>query len=268
MCIDFRKAAKALFWCPPALLQGLELLVQNLSRLDESNEEDAKGVNTTMGVLENLLEVHRCLCVCVRMSCVATAPCCSWFPPGNICRYFMSLSVPLEVCACVLRLPVPIDKVLPCLASPLSSRTARLLNRFNGTTQRVRPLSPVIIAAICVYVCREWIIPQPAHSTHTHPSPPMYTVFNPPNPAQRRPRSRLASLDRKARPSLGPTLCEPPLSVLRFLLKRLQVKKFDENKLYCSEILAMLVNGDTDVQKRLGTLQGKRIGRAGGRTNG
>ncbi|CAN0242660.1 unnamed protein product, partial [Discosporangium mesarthrocarpum] len=37
--------------------QGLELLVQNLSRLDESNEEDAKGVNTTMGVLENLLEV-------------------------------------------------------------------------------------------------------------------------------------------------------------------------------------------------------------------
>lgn len=31
--------------------------MQNLSRLDESNEEDAKGVNTTMGVLENLLEV-------------------------------------------------------------------------------------------------------------------------------------------------------------------------------------------------------------------
>lgn len=47
------------------------------------------------------------------------------------------------------------------------------------------------------------------------------------------------------------------MSVLRFLLKRLQVKKFDENKLYCSEILAMLVNGDTDVQKRLGTLQGE-----------
>lgn len=40
-----------------APIQGLELLVQNLSRLDESNEEDAKGVNTTMGVLENLLEV-------------------------------------------------------------------------------------------------------------------------------------------------------------------------------------------------------------------
>ncbi|CAN0504097.1 unnamed protein product, partial [Ectocarpus sp. 12 AP-2014] len=93
--------------------QGLELLVQNLSRLDESNEEDAKGVNTTMGVLENLLEV----------------------PPAA--------------------------------------------------------------ASVCGLVF-----------------------------------------------------------VLRFLLKRLQVKKFDENKLYCSEILAMLVNGDTDVQKRLGTLQG------------
>lgn len=41
-----------------AAAKGLELLVQNLSRLDESNEEDAKGVNTTMGVLENLLEVR------------------------------------------------------------------------------------------------------------------------------------------------------------------------------------------------------------------
>lgn len=51
-------------------MQGLELLVQNLSRLDESNEEDAKGVNTTMGVLENLLEVcvfmYVCVCTYVR----------------------------------------------------------------------------------------------------------------------------------------------------------------------------------------------------------
>jgi hypothetical protein len=37
---------------------GLELLVQNLSRLDESSEEDAKGVNVSLGVLENLLEVR------------------------------------------------------------------------------------------------------------------------------------------------------------------------------------------------------------------
>lgn len=37
--------------------------MQNLSRLDESNEEDAKGVNTTMGVLENLLEVHVYACL-------------------------------------------------------------------------------------------------------------------------------------------------------------------------------------------------------------
>lgn len=35
--------------------------MQNLSRLDEGSEEDAKGVNTTMGVLENLLEVQAAL---------------------------------------------------------------------------------------------------------------------------------------------------------------------------------------------------------------
>jgi beta-catenin-like protein 1 len=38
--------------------QGLELLVQNLNRLDESkNEEDAQGVYNTLGVIENLIEV-------------------------------------------------------------------------------------------------------------------------------------------------------------------------------------------------------------------
>lgn len=75
-------------------------------------------------------------------------------------------------------------------------------------------------------------------------------------PPTHRHRATTNQYETQARPSLGPTLCEPPLSVLRFLLERLAVKKFDENKLYCSEILAMLVNGDTDVQRRLGTLQG------------
>mgnify|MGYP003386555827 FL=1 len=37
--------------------QGLELLVQNLTRLDESSEEDAEGVHNTMAVLENLMEI-------------------------------------------------------------------------------------------------------------------------------------------------------------------------------------------------------------------
>ena len=37
---------------------GLELLVQNLSRLDESNDEDAQGVNSSMGCIENLIEIR------------------------------------------------------------------------------------------------------------------------------------------------------------------------------------------------------------------
>lgn len=36
--------------------QGLELLVQNLGRLDESNSEDSDGVHATLNVLENLLD--------------------------------------------------------------------------------------------------------------------------------------------------------------------------------------------------------------------
>jgi beta-catenin-like protein 1 len=36
---------------------GLELLVQNLSRLDETNEEDAQGVHYTLQIIENLREV-------------------------------------------------------------------------------------------------------------------------------------------------------------------------------------------------------------------
>ena len=48
---------QTILWVALLWAQGLELLVQNLSRLDETYEEDAKGVNTTMGVLENLLEV-------------------------------------------------------------------------------------------------------------------------------------------------------------------------------------------------------------------
>ncbi len=37
--------------------QGLELIVQNLSRLDERNEEDAQGVQQTLNVIENLVEL-------------------------------------------------------------------------------------------------------------------------------------------------------------------------------------------------------------------
>ena len=34
------------------------MLVQNLSRLDESHDEDAQGVNSSMGCIENLIEIR------------------------------------------------------------------------------------------------------------------------------------------------------------------------------------------------------------------
>lgn len=39
-------------------LQGLELVVLNLSRLDESNDEDAQGVFTTLTLIENLITLR------------------------------------------------------------------------------------------------------------------------------------------------------------------------------------------------------------------
>lgn len=39
-------------------IQGFELLVQNLSRLDETNDEDAQGVHNTMAIFENFLEIQ------------------------------------------------------------------------------------------------------------------------------------------------------------------------------------------------------------------
>lgn len=38
--------------------QGLELIVQNLSRLDENNEEDAQGVHNSLAIIENLVEIN------------------------------------------------------------------------------------------------------------------------------------------------------------------------------------------------------------------
>jgi beta-catenin-like protein 1 len=44
-------------------VQGLELLVQNLFRLDEESDEDAQGVHNTMAIFENLLEIDPSLSV-------------------------------------------------------------------------------------------------------------------------------------------------------------------------------------------------------------
>jgi beta-catenin-like protein 1 len=45
--------------------QGLELIIQNLSRLDEENDEDAQGVFNTMGIIENLIEIRPSLAITV-----------------------------------------------------------------------------------------------------------------------------------------------------------------------------------------------------------
>lgn len=37
--------------------QGIELIIQNLSRLDESSEEDAQGVQNTLTIIENLVDI-------------------------------------------------------------------------------------------------------------------------------------------------------------------------------------------------------------------
>lgn len=107
---------------------GLELLVQNFSRLDESSEEDAQGVHYTMQIIENLSEV-------------------SSFWLGNYLianNHILSLAAALCCCRC------------------------------------------------------------------------------------------------KIRPSLCVTICQKT-QILPFLLRRLKNKAFDPNKLYCSEILCILL---------------------------
>ena len=45
--------------------QGLELIVQNLTRLDETVEEDAQGVYNTLNIIENLVEIRPTLALTV-----------------------------------------------------------------------------------------------------------------------------------------------------------------------------------------------------------
>ncbi|KAG5177688.1 Catenin-beta-like protein [Tribonema minus] len=59
----------------------------------------------------------------------------------------------------------------------------------------------------------------------------------------------------EVKPSLGPVLCEDT-SMLSWLLKRVKAKTFDDNKLYASELLNMLANSDTAIQRRLGDVGG------------
>lgn len=57
------------------------------------------------------------------------------------------------------------------------------------------------------------------------------------------------------KPEVAVAVCEKT-HILKFLLMRLKVKKFDANKLYCSEMLSILLQADPSNQKRVGSLSG------------
>jgi beta-catenin-like protein 1 len=57
----------------------------------------------------------------------------------------------------------------------------------------------------------------------------------------------------EVRPAICTQICECS-DILKYLLKRLKVKKFDRNKLYCSEILSILTQADIENKKRVGQL--------------
>ncbi|CAM9534401.1 unnamed protein product, partial [Heterosigma akashiwo] len=55
-------------------------------------------------------------------------------------------------------------------------------------------------------------------------------------------------------PSICIPLCEKT-NILEFLLNRVKARKFDNNKLYASELLSILLQADPEIPKRLGELQ-------------
>jgi beta-catenin-like protein 1 len=67
----------------------------------------------------------------------------------------------------------------------------------------------------------------------------------------------LSTLDNllEVQPSLALTIVEKT-HILKYLLTRLRVKNFDQNKLYCSELLSMLLQKAPAVSKRLANVAG------------
>jgi beta-catenin-like protein 1 len=59
----------------------------------------------------------------------------------------------------------------------------------------------------------------------------------------------------EVKPDISVTLCDHT-DILKWLLTRVKVRKFDGNKLYCSEILSIILSADTSNARKLGTLQG------------
>jgi len=59
----------------------------------------------------------------------------------------------------------------------------------------------------------------------------------------------------EVRPDVAVLVCENT-HILAYLLSRVSAKVFDQNKLYCSEILSILLQADPINQKRVGAVPG------------
>jgi hypothetical protein len=64
-----------------AAANALEQLVERLARLDESVDEEARGVHAALALLEHALEVRGCVCVCVLVSPATSTTCSCSAPP-------------------------------------------------------------------------------------------------------------------------------------------------------------------------------------------
>ncbi len=66
----------------------------------------------------------------------------------------------------------------------------------------------------------------------------------------------------EVQPALGPELVKCT-NVLEWLLRRVGAPTFDANKLYASELLGVLVNGDSGIQSEFDKLHSSRRGNDG-----
>lgn len=161
-----------------------ELLVENLGRLHEEEEEtDAKGVYTTLSVIENLAELK----ACVRRDFQQWHPLPEWCWRAFACTRAYIRSARLWHDRA--------HHLLPCFRAPLAcSRAPPSCNA-----------PPVALAAML-------------------------------------------------QPAFAESLCAST-GVLGFLLRRLQRRTFDANKLYASEVLAILLQASPANARRLAELK-------------
>ena len=257
--LDSRGSKSFLFFSlhwPPLLFSrhsGLELIVQNLSRLDESNEEDAQGVHSSLGCIENLVEVRPNVAVLV---CERT----------HMLKFLLlRLKVMAAYCDITL-LCMWCTTVLVCeswcILQYLSPRLwVIIISSLLGSCWKINTCRVFFIFALFVELpfvtCNcghEWTL----HCIHLNfqylsskcilrLTKEFYSnqlLQGPANPQSSSPLSRQSSL------LILSSLCS------YYLQQSFQVKKFDANKLYCSEVLSILLQAHESNQRRICNLQG------------